>query len=122
LPQKYSKSFTTTMRKFSLKRKMFSETLQNQSFFDVLILILISFWWNFDSKSKATWKEGTFYLWIMPSPGEKGAFMASMSLSHTQLSLQLPPPTDFTHPKAQAEHYYMNLNKECVTLWPWHLL
>jgi len=58
----------------------------------------------------------------MPSPEEKAAFMALMSLSHPIVAVIGPPPTDFTHPKAQAEHYYMNLNKECVTLWPWHLL
>jgi hypothetical protein len=62
LPQKHSKSFTTTMRKFSLKRKICSETLQNQYFFNVLIFIFFSmkFW-----QQKQGHLEGTFDLWTL---------------------------------------------------------
>jgi len=62
LPQKHSKSFTTTMRKFNLKRKICSETLQNQYFFNVLILIFFSmkFW-----QQKQGHLEGTFDLWTL---------------------------------------------------------
>lgn len=75
------------MRKFSLKRKIFSETLQNQSFFDVLILIffLMKFW-----QEKQGHLEATFYVWIMPSPKKKAAFMASMSLSHPIVAVIAP--------------------------------
>jgi hypothetical protein len=75
------------MRKFSLKRKIFSETLQNQSFSDDLILIffLMKFW-----QQKQGHLEGTFYLWIMPWPQEKAAFMAPMSLSHPIIAVIAP--------------------------------
>ncbi len=114
LPQKTFKIIHYHNAKNSAwKGKYLLKPFQNHSFF-LCFNFNFLLWWNFDSKSKGTWK-ATFYLWIMPLLEEKAAFYGPNEPLAPNCCCNCPHPQTLHILKAQAENY-MNLNKECVIL------